>query len=46
MSSKLIEIFNNCYKQYLDNIYTSLDYLYDSFIKQYFIEIIDNKTYE
>ena len=46
MSSKLIEIFNNCYKQYLDNIYTSLDYLYDSFIKQYFIEIICNKTYE
>jgi len=46
MSSKLIEIFNNCYKQYLDNIHIDLNYLYDSFIKQYFIEIICNKTYE
>jgi hypothetical protein len=46
MSSKLIEIFNNCYKKYLDNTHIDLNYLYDSFIKQYFIEIICNKTYE
>ena len=46
MSSKLIKIFNNFYKQYLDNIHIDLDYLYDSFIKKYFVEIICNETYE
>jgi signal transduction histidine kinase len=46
MSDELIKIFNDYYKQYLDNTSVNLDYLYDSFINQYFIEIICNKTYE
>jgi signal transduction histidine kinase/CheY-like chemotaxis protein len=45
MSSNIIKLFNKYYKIYLDNIYTDISYLYNSFINEYF-KLINEKEYK